>query len=406
MGTAVAPIPPDMPRRIAVLELRSVRGTGGGPEKTILIGAEQADRARFAVTVCYIRDDRDEVFGVDARAAGLNIDYVEVRERHSFDHGIWRQLATLVHERAIDIVHAHDYKTNLIALLLARRCGIVALATAHGWTGQTPRERFAYYPADKWLLRRFPRVVAVSSEIKQALVRRGADAPAITVILNAIDPDQFTRRPERQAPRRAALGYGEHDLVIGAVGRLEPQKRFDNLLEAVRRLTDRWPMLRLAVAGDGSLRDELSRRASHLGLASRCTWLGHCDDVADLHHAFDLFVQSSEYEGTPNALLEAMAMETPIVATDVGGTRELITDRVHGRLVPPNDIAALTHVIGEVLTDPVTARQRTVAARARIESDLSFRARTRALECIYDDLMRTRGDRMARQPVLSGASHA
>jgi glycosyltransferase involved in cell wall biosynthesis len=395
-----------MPSRTAVLELRSVRGTGGGPEKTILLGTQQADLARFDVTICYIRDQRDDVFRIDARAARLHVDYVEVRERHSFDHGIWRQLAALVRERAIDIVHAHDYKTNLIALLLARRCGIVALATAHGWTGQTPRERFAYYPADKWLLARFPRVIAVSSEIKQQLVRRGADAERVTVILNAIDPDQFRHRAERRPVVRAALGCAEREIVIGAVGRLETQKRFEHLLDAVARLTDRWPTLRLVVAGDGSRRSDLSARAARLGIAGRCTWLGHHGDVGDLHHAFDLFVQSSEYEGTPNAVLEAMAMQTPVIATDVGGTHELIADRVHGRLVPPNDVDALAEVIAEVLADRSAAKQRTAAARHRVETELSFRARTRAVEGIYEDLMRARGDRSAPQPELSGTSHA
>ncbi len=395
-----------MPSRIAVLELRSVRGTGGGPEKTILSGAEQADRTRFDVTVCYVRDERDDVFEIDARAARLTVDYVEVRERHSFDHRIWRRLAGLVGDRRIDIVHAHDYKTNLIALLLARRCGVLPLATAHGWTGQTPRERFAYYPADKWLLARFPRVIAVSSEIQQQLERRGTNPACVTVILNAIDPDHFRRRPERRAEVRRALGYGDRDIVVGAVGRLEPQKRFDLLLEAIARLQEHWPTLRLAVVGEGSLRAELSARAARLAVADRCAWLGHRDDVGDLHHAFDLFVQSSEYEGTPNAVLEAMAMETPIVATDVGGTAELATDGVHAWLVPPHDIDALTGAIGRWLGDPAAARPRVMAARRRIETDLSFRARTRALEAIYEELIRTRDGRLASTRMLSGASHA
>jgi glycosyltransferase involved in cell wall biosynthesis len=395
-----------MASRIAVLELRSVRGTGGGPEKTILLGAELADRSAFAVTVCYIRDERDSVFGVDTRAARLNVEYVEVRERHSFDHRIWRTLADLVRNRGIDIIHAHDYKTNLIALLLARRCDVIPIATAHGWTGQTSRERFAYYPADKWLLARFPKVIAVSSEIRQQLVRRGTDAARVTVILNAIDPDQFRRLPGRRAAVRAELRYDDRDMVIGAVGRLEPQKRFDLLLEALARLRGRWPALRIAIAGDGSLRAELAVRAAQLDVADRCAWLGHRDAVGDLHHAFDLFVQSSEYEGTPNAVLEAMAMETPIVATDVGGTRELVSDRVHALLVPAGDPETLAGAIDTALSDPAAARRRAVAARRRVEIELSFSARTRALESVYQELMRARAGRAGSQPAVSGASRA
>src|SRR5438552_6314370 len=104
--------PRTMPDPIQVLELRSVFGTGGGPEKTILLGAARTDPRRFAVTVCYIRDDRDTVFNIDRTAAALGVDYVELRERHSFDRSLWPKLRALVRERRIQIVHAHDYKTN------------------------------------------------------------------------------------------------------------------------------------------------------------------------------------------------------------------------------------------------------------------------------------------------------
>ena len=393
-----------MSSRIAVLELRSVRGTGGGPEKTILSGAHLANRARFAVTVCYIRDLRDDVFGIDERARDLDLDYLEVRERHSFDRAIWRELTSIVRQRQFDIVHSHDYKTDLIALMLARRCGVIPLATAHGWTGQSPRERYAYYPADQWLLARFPRVIAVSSEIKDQLARRGAQSDRVTVLLNAIDPGLYRRSPDRRAAVRAALGYADADAVIGAVGRLERQKRFDILLDAFSRLAATRPRLRLAVAGDGSLRSELHAHASRLGISGRCDWLGHRQDISDLHVAFDLFVQSSEYEGTPNAVLEAMAMETPIVATDVGGTRELAHSDVHAVLVRPGDIGALAAAIEDVLTHPVAARDRAAAARRRVETTLSFATRTRALESIYEDLIRAREG--PPQPALSGARHA
>src|SRR3989442_15253236 len=105
---------------IRVLELRSVRGTGGGPEKTILSGAARANRSRLAVTVCYLRDARDDAFSVDARARELPIEYIEIRERHSFDLRVWPVLRRTIAERRIDIVHAHEYKTDAYALALAR----------------------------------------------------------------------------------------------------------------------------------------------------------------------------------------------------------------------------------------------------------------------------------------------
>jgi glycosyltransferase involved in cell wall biosynthesis len=372
---------------VRVLELRSVRGTGGGPEKTILMGAAMADPARAQVTVCYLRDARDTVFGMDQRAASAGVDYVEIPERHSFDPTVWPQLRRLVRDRGIDLVHAHDYKTDVLALLLAKSCGIAALSTVHGWTGHSARERLCYYPADKKVLSRFSRLIAVSSEIGRELTRYGADPARITTVLNGIDPRQFRRDESQVQTARAALGLHADEVAIGAVGRLEPQKRFDLLLEAFAVVHARRPNTRLFIVGDGSQRDPLDAQIRALGLTESCTLVGHTNDVRPSYHAFDLFVQASDYEGTPNAVLEAMALETPIVATDAGGTAELLHDGVHGRIVPTGRVDRLIHGMEEALADRGGARKMADRARLRVEGELSFEARVRRVEGIYAEMM-------------------
>lgn len=380
-----------MPKRpIRVLELRSVRGTGGGPEKTILQGAARTDPSRFAITVCYIRDRRDDVFALDQLAASLAVDYVEIPERHSFDPAIWPVLRRLARDRDADIVHAHEYKTDLLALMLARAEGVIPLSTAHGWTGHSRRERYLYYPADRWILGRFPRVIAVSGEIRARLIAAGSHGDRVSTVLNGIDPATFRRQAGRRAVARASLGLPDSAVVVGSIGRLEPQKRFDLLIEAFARLCPNRPHLRLVLAGNGSLDAELSMLAGRRGLADVCTLAGHRSDVVDVLHAFDLFVQSSDYEGTPNAVLEAMAVETPVVATSAGGTGELIEDQVHGLIVPPGDLPALVAGIERALDDKDATARRVVAARRRIEDELSFAARMRAVERIYEDLIQVR----------------
>jgi glycosyltransferase involved in cell wall biosynthesis len=372
---------------INILELRSIRGSGGGPEKTILHGAALAERARFNISVCYVRDARDREFTLDARARHLNVDYVEVLEQHSFDPGVIRQLTALVRSKQIDIIHAHDYKTDLAAYWVARRTGIIPLATAHGWTGQSRRERLLYYPADRFILRHYPRVIAVSSEIRQRLIDSGASPDRVSVILNGIDPSSHRRLPDRRGTVRASLGFAPTDYVIGAVGRVERQKRFDQLIEAVAPLMAGRANIHLVIVGNGSLLDAARTAAAERNVSDRCHFLGHRTDVADLHHAFDLFVQSSEYEGTPNAILEAMAMETPVVATRAGGTEELFDDGVHGILVPVRNPLALREAILKAIEDPVSASARARAARDRIETELSFVTRTRRLERVYEELV-------------------
>jgi glycosyltransferase involved in cell wall biosynthesis len=371
---------------IRILELRSVRGTGGGPEKTILMGARASDPRRFLVTVCYIRDKRDDRFGVTARAQAAGVDYVEVLERHSFDPSIWGSLRRLISERRIAIVHSHDYKTNFIAWLLWRTTGISVLSTEHGWTGQSLRERVLYYPCDKRLVARFPRAIAVSTDIKNELVRHGAPSDRVTTIVNGIDDRAFQRDRSRSSDVRASLGLTSADVVIGAVGRLEPQKRFDLLLRAVAALRPSYPALKLLVAGDGSQLDTLTSQARALGLTEACRFIGQVDDIARLHHALDLFVQSSDYEGTPNAVLEAMAMETPAVVTDAGGTREMMTNNVEGLIVPPGESTALATAIEWMLAHRDRATEMATAARRRVERELSFAVRMKKLETIYEAL--------------------
>jgi glycosyltransferase involved in cell wall biosynthesis len=339
--------------------------------------------------VCYIRDGRDDVFAIDKWARELGVDYVEVPEKHSFDRSIWPALRALVRDRRIDIVHAHEHKTDLLAMLLGRYERVIPLSTAHAWVGHTWREQI-YYAVDKRLLVRFPHVVAVSSEIRDELLRYGADPARITVILNAIDPKKFQRDPARRPAARAALGLGDDEIAIGAVGRLEPQKRFDLLMEAFARVSKDTPKLRLLIAGDGSLKAELSALVDRLGLGDRCRLIGHTTDVPGFHHALDLFVQSSDYEGTPNAVLEAMALESPIVATDVGGTKELAHDREHALIVPPGQVDALVIAIREALANPAATATRARAARLRIEQELSFDRRMDRLEAIYARLIAER----------------
>lgn len=380
------------PGPIRVLELRSVHGTGGGPEKTILLGTAAADRSRFAITVCYLRQRNDAQFEITERAARAGIDYVEIQERRSLDPTVWPALRKLIRARQIDIVHAHEYKTDLLAYMLGKVEPVVPLATSHGWTGHSTKERLIYYPADKRVLARFPQVVAVSGAIRQELIAAGADPQRVDIVLNGIDEVRFHRDPARVPLSRAKYGLAADEIALGGVGRLEPQKRFDLLVESFAELHRERPNLRLLIAGEGSCRGALEAQIARLGLGSACRLIGQCPDVPEFHHAIDLLVQSSAYEGTPNVVLEAMALGTPTVATDVGGTAELVRHGIDGLIVRSLDVPALTSAVRLALSRPETSRQWAVNARHRVERDLSFRSRMAKVEAIYERLMARRLD--------------
>jgi glycosyltransferase involved in cell wall biosynthesis len=364
---------------IRVLELRSVKGTGGGPDKTILNGTARTDTRRFEICVCYVRDIRDTSFSIHESAASLGIDYVEALERHSFDTSVWHQLSRIVRDRRIDIVHAHDYKTDFLAWLLSLRTPVIPLSTAHGWSGDSFRERL-YYAFDKRLLARFPAVIAVSGPIERTLIDHGATSDKVHRIPNGIDQQFFRRIPDLRERMRRALSIPSTELVIGSVGRLEPEKRFDLLLKAAAQIS---PVPRIVLIGEGSYRDALLRQASALGIAGQLTLAGLRRDVRDVLSAFDVFVQCSDTEGVPNAVLEAMATEVPVVATDVGGTSEVVEHGVDGLLVRRRDVEGLTHAIERTLCFQSETACRVRQARSRIERELSFDARMAKVEKIY-----------------------
>jgi glycosyltransferase involved in cell wall biosynthesis len=368
---------------VRVLELRSARGSGGGPEKTILLGAARTNIEHIAVTVCYLRDLRDTTFVIGDRARSLGVHYVEILERHSFDPRVWPALRQVVRDHQIDIVHTHEYKTNALGLLLARAEGIIPMATVHGWIENTARERL-YGFFDRRVLARYPLIVAVSEEIRSTLIAHGAPPGRVRRLLNGVDPAHFARRGDHLQARRQ-LNVPPGLPIIGSVGRLGPEKRFDVLLAAAAQL-DLRPVV--VIAGEGPCRSELLQFAAHHGVDLRLP--GHCDDVRTVYEALDVFVQSSDTEGVPNAVLEAMAMRVPVVATDVGGTREIVRDGVDGVIVPRRDPDGLAGAIGAALRQPELSGARAQAARGRVEEELSFDVRMDALDRLYEELATSR----------------
>ncbi len=372
---------------IRILDLRSVTGMGGGPDRSILQTARLAPQYGMRVTAGYIRWLNDRELGLKEKATSLGIDYREIVQRRRFDPAVLRQAQQLALARDVNLVISHDYKTALLALIIARRLGLRKLAMIHGWSGRHWRERLCYYPMEKILLRHFDSVIAVSSPLKLGAEAWGVNKNRIQVVLNGVDGVRYQRSDGLGENWRRSVGVSRDAVLLGAVGRLAPEKRYDLLIDAVAILRRRHEDVQLFIAGTGPMEQKLTLQIQDLGLQDYCRLLGHQADLAPLYQALDVLVQSSEREGTSNTLLEAMACETPVVATNVGGTAELIEDGVHGWLVVPGSAEAIAAAVEQTLMDRDATIRRAQAARRRVEAELSFDARMRRLQGICSALV-------------------
>jgi glycosyltransferase involved in cell wall biosynthesis len=382
--------PADGTREVRVLEIRSTSGQGGGPERALLLAASSARAHGVEETLCFLRRRGEDELLVHRRALELGASSHLVEERRAIEPRTLARIRRLLRERRIEIVHGHDYKADLLAFLLARLEPVVAVATAHGWPERTRRERWLYYPADRRILAGFAHVFAVSAELRDRLVAAGARPGSVEVLPNAVDVEAFRPDQAARARVRRAWGVGEHERVIGSLGRLDPEKRLDLLLDAFTTVAATRPEARLVVAGTGSRGAWLEEEARRRGLGARCLVLGHRADAEDVHRGFDVFVQASDTEGSPYSLLEAMASGTPVVATAVGDAPSLLQGGVQGLLTPPGDAGALARAILATLDHPEDARRRAAVARMRVCAERSVSARQERVVERYRRLLEER----------------
>jgi len=383
-------------RKINVLDLRSCRGGGGGPEKTILFSALETDKSCFNMHIAYLKSHDDPEFDLDKRAHSLGVpSFHIIDERSKFDFRALRRLLALLREKQIDILHTHCYKSDLYGLLLKRRHKMKLVTTAHGplatlkhfWRSKNWRVRYVYDRIDLRILRYFDLVLMVSDTMREIISRHRVDPARMIWIRNAIDSAYFQRSGAPDPQFRAQFAIPPQATVIGAVGRLNGEKDYPTMLAAAQLLLQKRPELHFVIAGKGELERELRHMAQDLGIASRVTFMGHIHDVRKVFELMDVYVLSSTREGLPNTVLEAMSLEVPIVSTDVDGVREAVTGEREAVLVPPSNPGLLAAALQRVLDDAELRKRLTSAARMKVETEFSFAHRTRKIEALYRELM-------------------
>jgi glycosyltransferase involved in cell wall biosynthesis len=354
-------------RLLAIIEATTITG----PAKNLLQFAQCArsgglDPAVELAIAVFQRGDGSTLFIDAAREASIPV--YPILEAGRFDRAVLAQLSALVRQLKPDIIQSHAVKSHF-AVRSARLHGMAPwIAFHHGYTWPDMRAR-VYNQFDRWSLRACARAVTVSQPFRRELTRIGVDGRRIEVVHNAIDPQWGSsgKRPENAAALRGSLGIDPNRKVILIVGRLSREKDHRTLLEALRRLRAadspvKSPPAHLLVVGDGPERARIERAVRALEMSDAVTLTGQVSSAEPYYGIADLAVLSSLSEGSPNALLEAMAACVPVVATSVGGVPEIVSHNDSALLVPPRDCDAMARAIAALLSDGALAQR--LAGRA------------------------------------------
>ncbi len=284
----------------------------------------------------------------------------------------WR-LRRFLKESGAEVLHAHTAHAVGLGALAARGIGVKFAATRRV---DFPLQRNFF---SRWKYGRLDGLAAISRRVRDVLVEGGMPADRVVVISSGIDAAGYPSAADRVRLRREK-GCGEGDFLIVNAAALVPHKDHDTLLRAARLVCAEIPRARFLILGDGPLKGRLTETARSLGLEGRAVFLGHRADVLEWTALADVFVLSSEEEGLGTALLDAMALGVPTVATRAGGIPDIYGSEQAPELVSPKDPEALAGALLSLARDPEEGRRR--AARGR---DLVSRFTVRAMTDRYED---------------------
>lgn len=353
-----------------------------GSQATLLYLIERT-RPELSYSVCCVR----HAGATASRFADLGVPLTALGKGPGREWQLWLPITRLCRRIRPDIVHTHNWGA-VDGILGARLAGVPALVhTEHGNRGDLlaggRRRRLGRRLASHLV----DRIVVVSDELHRSMRSDLAvRAAKLHVIRNGVDAELFRPPPERDVLRRR-LGFAADDLLVGTTGRLEEVKNQQLLIEAAARLVPKHPRLRVVLVGDGGRRAALEELRDRLGLERRVVFAGARDDVPAWLGVLDVFALPSHAEGTSVALLEAMAVGLPVVATRVGGSPDLVEDGACGRLTPPGDVDALAQALDGLLASPELRREYGTAARARACERHTVERTVAAYRTLYESLV-------------------
>ncbi len=295
----------------------------------------------------------------------------------------WR-LGPMVKVLKVDVIHANTRVTQVLAALLSRRCGVPYMSTCHGYFKvRLPRRLVPCWGR---------KVIAISEPVRRHLVEDFKVPPErVVLIRHGIDLKRFfARTPQEKAALRRFWSIPEDAKVVGHIGRLSVVKGQIYFLEAARTLLDRRGDCLFLLIGEGPEKAALRAAVERWGLEPRVRLAASTKDLSLALSLMDVFVMPSLEEGLGLSVLEAQAQGVPVVASRVGGLRDIVEDGVTGRLVAPRDAAGLADAIEGLLDDAAAAKKMREEAQRRIHASFSAEEMAEATRVLYASLSRLR----------------
>jgi glycosyltransferase involved in cell wall biosynthesis len=373
-----------------VLLLRSSAGFHG-PERQMLQLAKHMRREGFQLEILalYRRNEAMPLIHPlieRARNHGLNAEQLEGKAKLSPKDVLY--IAQRLKSGQFSLIHTHGYKANILGGMAAKLAGVKSVATVHLHTETTYRLRL-YKIIDLLALRFFPKVIAVSENLRQYLIANGLPPKKVVTIHNAVDLEIFASGVSfcNDKALKNRLGIGSDQYIVSIIGRLTSQKGHRYFLESAKRILEVLPETRFLIVGDGPLREELEGLSLSLGVAQAVCFLGYQQDIATLMGISDVIVMSSLKEGLPYVLLEALALARPVVGTQVGGIPEVIKHGETGLLVPPKDSKGLAEAIIRVLRNPEEAARLGERGRKLVSREFNVETMVRKTAAVYAEVL-------------------
>ena len=355
----------------------------GGSERQAVELAKGLDRSRFdPVVVCFqaegplAQELPSDVADVPAFSLEGFVSLTGVKQAIRFVY--------YLKEKRIDVVQCFDFYSNVFAIPLARlaRVRVILGARREEVATKTPFQQ----RAQRWSYRLATGVVANAEAMKeQVLKNEGLDPRKVWIIHNGLNLSRFDQHAANRDLQRTTKPLM---LTIAVIANLRPEKGHGIFLSAAQELRNRCGQVRFVIAGDGPMRNDLNKTIQMLGLSDCVQMLGAVKDVPALLRSVDIAVLPSlKNEGFPNAVMEAMAASLPVVATDTGGTRELVVDGYTGFVVPAGESAALAEPLFRLCNDSELRRKMGEAGRLRIAQFFSTEKMVSRFEDLYAQLM-------------------